>query len=82
MGAQGLTAFVITLHVPALALAAAFGMLAFLIARLVAHRTAARGAGARSVVWGCAVVVVVYAVVCRLVGVPALGLEAIGGIAG
>ncbi len=77
MGALGLTAFVITLHVPALALSCALGVLAAAIARVVGAAAHGPRSIAVPVVWGVAVAVVVYAVVCRVVGVHAVGFEAI-----
>ncbi len=78
MDAKGLTAFVVTVHVPALVLSGAVGLLAALVARAIAGRAPVKSTrGARGLLWGVAVAVVVYAVVCRAVGVSPVGIEAI-----
>jgi hypothetical protein len=82
MGAAGLTAFVITVHTPALGAACGLGLLgAALVRALLLVRSRGRtavGDHARAVVVGVVVAVCAYPLLCRAAGVSTLGIEVIG----
>jgi ABC-type antimicrobial peptide transport system permease subunit len=74
----GLTAFIVTVHTGALGIAASIGVFAALVVVLVLRRRSASTIALAATGWWLAVAVFAYAVVCALIGVTALDVEAVG----